>query len=219
MRSGNRWSGILSFHSRRCSCYVLCVRFQVLFLTRAGVMSLRRNRPINLPAPYLRRVWLDPSRVTDRAAYPFCLPFLHDDFELISIGPSPSSSARTAPVNPPCSKVSPCWPAMTKPAAAKVIGRSIIPTRPRRWAASFPCVSRQLAAEGHQRLVLSGRKLLFRRKISREAAGTPCSLPISFPIPTARAFCASSRSAASARASTSSTNRNPRCRRRARWNS
>jgi predicted ATPase len=42
----------------------------------------RRNRTINLPAPYLRRVWLDPSRIADRAAYPFCLPFLCDDFEL-----------------------------------------------------------------------------------------------------------------------------------------
>ena len=45
-------------------------------------MSSRRNRPINLPAPYLRRVWLEPARIADRAAYPFCLPFLHDDFEL-----------------------------------------------------------------------------------------------------------------------------------------
>jgi predicted ATPase len=45
-------------------------------------MASRRNRPINLPAPYLRRVWLDPSRVADRTAYPFCLPFLRDDFEL-----------------------------------------------------------------------------------------------------------------------------------------
>jgi predicted ATPase len=42
----------------------------------------RRNKPINLPAPYLKRVWLDPARVDDRAAYPFCLPYLHDDFEL-----------------------------------------------------------------------------------------------------------------------------------------
>jgi len=42
----------------------------------------RRNRSINLPAPYLRRVWLEPSRIADREAYPFCLPFLHDDFEL-----------------------------------------------------------------------------------------------------------------------------------------
>jgi predicted ATPase len=45
-------------------------------------MGSRRNRPINSPAPYLRRVWLEPSRIADRAAYPFCLPFLSDDFEL-----------------------------------------------------------------------------------------------------------------------------------------
>src|SRR5438874_4313938 len=45
-------------------------------------MASRRNRPINLPAPYLKRIWLDPSRVTDREAYPFCLPLLKDDFEL-----------------------------------------------------------------------------------------------------------------------------------------
>lgn len=43
----------------------------------------RKNRPVNLPAPYLRRVWLDPSQVGDRAAYPYCLPFLSDDFELV----------------------------------------------------------------------------------------------------------------------------------------
>src|ERR1700716_740092 len=45
-------------------------------------MAYRRNRPINLPAPYLKRVWLDTSRVGDPAAYPFCLPFLQRDFEL-----------------------------------------------------------------------------------------------------------------------------------------
>ncbi len=45
-------------------------------------MSSKRNRTINMPAPYLQRVWLDPSRITDREAYPFCLPFLRDDFEL-----------------------------------------------------------------------------------------------------------------------------------------
>jgi predicted ATPase len=44
-------------------------------------MASRRNRTINTPAPYLRRVWLDPSRIPDRAAYPFCLPFLRDGFE------------------------------------------------------------------------------------------------------------------------------------------
>jgi predicted ATPase len=45
-------------------------------------MASRRNRPINLPAPYLKRIWLEPSGVTNREAYPFCLPLLHDDFEL-----------------------------------------------------------------------------------------------------------------------------------------
>jgi predicted ATPase len=45
-------------------------------------VASKRNRQINLPAPYLRRVWLDPERVTDREAYPFCLPFLRDGFEL-----------------------------------------------------------------------------------------------------------------------------------------
>ncbi|KJC35770.1 ATP-binding protein [Bradyrhizobium sp. LTSP885] len=42
----------------------------------------RRNRPINMPAPYLRRVWLDPARIANRDAYPFVLPLLRDDFEL-----------------------------------------------------------------------------------------------------------------------------------------
>jgi predicted ATPase len=45
-------------------------------------VSARRNRNIRLPAPYLRRIWLDAGRVTDRAAYPFCLSYLRDDFEL-----------------------------------------------------------------------------------------------------------------------------------------
>jgi predicted ATPase len=42
----------------------------------------RRAREINLPAPYLKRLWLDAARIKNREAYPFCLPFLGDDFEL-----------------------------------------------------------------------------------------------------------------------------------------
>ena len=45
-------------------------------------MSRRSGRSIKLPAPYLRRVWLDPSQVHDCEAYPFCLPIFPDDFEL-----------------------------------------------------------------------------------------------------------------------------------------
>jgi predicted ATPase len=45
--------------------------------------SRRSNRVINLPAPYLRRVWLDASRVTEPESYPFCLPlFRKGDFDL-----------------------------------------------------------------------------------------------------------------------------------------
>jgi predicted ATPase len=42
----------------------------------------RKNRTINMPAPYLRRVWLEPERVNDAQAYPFCLPFLRDGLDL-----------------------------------------------------------------------------------------------------------------------------------------
>ena len=42
----------------------------------------RRSKPINLPAPYLKRIWLEPSRIANREAYPFCLPLFRDEFEL-----------------------------------------------------------------------------------------------------------------------------------------
>jgi predicted ATPase len=42
----------------------------------------RKQRPSSLPAPYLKRVWLDPSSIGDRSSYPFSLPFLQEDFAL-----------------------------------------------------------------------------------------------------------------------------------------
>ena len=45
-------------------------------------MASGRKRPINLRAPYLKRVWLDPARVGDANAYPFSLPFLRGGFDL-----------------------------------------------------------------------------------------------------------------------------------------
>ncbi len=45
-------------------------------------MAWKSKRDIRMPAPYLRRLWLDVSRIPDREAYPFCLPFLTDGFEL-----------------------------------------------------------------------------------------------------------------------------------------
>jgi predicted ATPase len=42
----------------------------------------RRNRKSRLPAPYLKRIWVDTERVPDPEAYPFCLPFLRNGFDL-----------------------------------------------------------------------------------------------------------------------------------------
>jgi predicted ATPase len=42
----------------------------------------RKRRPIDLPAPYLKRVWLDKARVPDASAYPFCLPLFRPEFAL-----------------------------------------------------------------------------------------------------------------------------------------
>jgi predicted ATPase len=35
-----------------------------------------------MPAPYLKRIWIDSARVPDPEAYPFCLPYLQGEFEL-----------------------------------------------------------------------------------------------------------------------------------------
>lgn len=45
-------------------------------------MANRRSRTINLPAPYLQRVWLDRDKIGDPDAYPFCLPFLQKEFDV-----------------------------------------------------------------------------------------------------------------------------------------
>jgi predicted ATPase len=42
----------------------------------------RKNRIINLSAPYLKRIWIEADRISDRDAYPFCLPFLRDGLDI-----------------------------------------------------------------------------------------------------------------------------------------
>ena len=63
-------------------CSVCCVTTTPDLAAVWGPVSSRNKRAINLPAPYLKRLWLDPARIPDRTAYPYCLPFLGDDFEL-----------------------------------------------------------------------------------------------------------------------------------------
>lgn len=43
---------------------------------------MRRSSQTRLPAPFLRRIWLDREAVPNADAYPWCLPFLREDFEL-----------------------------------------------------------------------------------------------------------------------------------------
>src|SRR5262250_2665069 len=42
----------------------------------------RKSRTIKLPAPYLKRIWLDKERVSDASAYAFCLPLFASEFAL-----------------------------------------------------------------------------------------------------------------------------------------
>lgn len=41
----------------------------------------RKRTVTQLPAPYLKRVWLDKERVPDASRYPFCLPLFARDFD------------------------------------------------------------------------------------------------------------------------------------------
>lgn len=44
--------------------------------------SRRKSRDICLPAPYLKRLWLDPALVTAPGVYPFSLPLFRNGFEM-----------------------------------------------------------------------------------------------------------------------------------------
>ena len=179
-------------------------------------MSSKRNRDIRMPAPYLRRIWLDPSRIEDRAAYPFCLPFLHDDFELsfdqpitIIVGENGTGKSTLLEGIAVLAGYDEAgggkgYGPVDRSQATEVMGGELsealraswLPKITKGWffrAESFFSVARYLDEVGSL-------------------------LPTSSPIRTARAFCDSSRSVARSRASSSSTNRKPRCRPRARWN-
>lgn len=45
-------------------------------------MGRRKPHQTSLPPPFLKRVWLDRSRVEDWEEYPFCLPIFRDEFDL-----------------------------------------------------------------------------------------------------------------------------------------
>ena len=168
-------------------------------------MSSRRNRPINLPAPYLKRVWLEPSRIPDREAYPFCLPFLNDDFELsfdrsITIIVGENGTGKSTLVEGLA-----VMAGYDEAGGGKGYDRRSLRPLEAMGGQLSERISRKLVAEDHQWLVLRAESFFSVARYLDEA-GEPLRR-ISCRTRTARVFCASSRNAASARASTSSTSR------------
>lgn len=132
-------------------------------------MASRQKRPINLPAPYLRRIWLEPSRIADRAAYPFCLPFLLDDFELsfdrsITIIVGENGTGKSTLLE---------GIAVLAGYDEAGGGKGYMPVDHSNaieaMGGKLGRAAGELAAEGHQWLVLSGREFLFNRPISRRS--------------------------------------------------
>jgi hypothetical protein len=89
----------------------------------------RKQRVINLPAPYLRRIAIDTGSVSEPQVYPFCLPLFKDGFAFDFKRAITIIVGETAPANRRCLKASLCWPGSTKRAAPKAIGRWIILVR------------------------------------------------------------------------------------------
>ena len=186
-------------------------------------MSYKRN--IRLPAPYLKRVWLDPSRIADRAAYPFCLPFLQDDFELsfdrpITIivgenGTGKSTFLEGVAVLAGYDEAGggKGYMPVDHSKALEKMGGQLSSALRASWLPKSP-TDGSFAPRAFSRL-----RDTRTRSISKIfPAFPPVPRLTSSRIPTARVFCDSSKNAAGSRAFLSSTNRNRRCRRRARSN-
>ena len=186
----------------------------------------KRNREINLPAPYLKRLWIDPARVPDREAYPFSLPFLADDFELrferavtIVVGENGTGKSTllegiAALAGYDGAGGGKGYRTVDHSDALEVMGGELsdalraswLPKITNGWffrAESFFSVARYLDKAA---------------KDDPFGGPPPDFLSHSHGETMARASCASSRSAASGRASSSSTSRNPPCRPRVRSN-
>ena len=182
-----------------------------------------KGRPIRLPAPYLKRVWLDQSRVPDAAAYPFCLPFLNNGFELdfdhaitVIVGENGTGKSTLLEGIAALAGYDEAgggkgYRPVDHSRALEVMGGSLAQALRASWlpkitngwffrAESFFSVARYLDEAAPE---------------SRSADRRP----IFYPIRMAKDFCGSSRSAAAGKASSSSMSRNRHCRRRGRSSS
>ena len=129
-------------------------------------MSGSRRKPIALPAPYLRRLWLDETHISERNSYPFCLPIFAKGFDLSF------DSAITIIVGENGTGKSTILEGIAALAGYDDAGggKGYMPLdhtgavdEGRRH--SRKGASSQLAAEDNERLVLQGRELLFAHEI------------------------------------------------------
>jgi hypothetical protein len=182
-------------------------------------MSSRKKRDSNLPAPYLKRLWLDPERIPDREAYPFCLPFLSDHFELRF------ERAITIIVGENGTGKSTLLEGIAELAGYDGAGggKGYMTVDHSDALEAMGATSRtrcaQVGCRRSPKVGSSARRVSSRwRDISIGPPATSEKLDLTFSrILTVKVFCASSTSAAIARASTFSTSRNRRCRPYAKW--
>ena len=186
-------------------------------------MASRRNRPINLPAPYLKRIWLEPSRITDREAYPFCLPLLRDDFELkfdkaitIIVGENGTGKSTLLEGIAVLAGYDEAgggkgYMPVDHSGALEKLGGSLSSALRASW---LPRITNGWFFRAESFFSIA-------RYLDKAALDDPFGPPppASCPIRMAKAFCVSSKSVASGKASSSLTNRSPLCRPHARWNS
>ena len=179
-----------------------------------------KRREINLPAPYLKRLWLDVSRIPDRAAYPFCLPFLADDFELhferaitIIVGENGTGKSTLLEGIAALAGYDEAgggkgYTPVDHADALEVMGGGLSKALRASW---LPKITNGWFFRAESFFSVA-------RYLDKAALEDPFHPPPPdfCRIPTAKAFCASSTNAASARVSSSSTSRNRRCRRRGR---
>jgi len=179
-----------------------------------------KRREINLPAPYLRRLWLDPARIPDREAYPFCLPFLADDFELrferaitIIVGENGTGKSTLLEGIAALAGYDEAgggkgYTPVDHADALEVMGGGLSKALRASW---LPKITNGWFFRAESFFSVA-------RYLDKAALEDPFHPPPPdfCRIPTAKAFCASSTNAASARVSSSSTSRNRRCRRRGR---
>jgi predicted ATPase len=185
-------------------------------------MASRRNRPINLPAPYLKRVWLEPSRIANREAYPFCLPLLQDDFELsferaitIIVGENGTGKSTLLEGIAVLAGYDEAgggkgYAPVDHTDALEKMGGSLSAALRASW---LPKITNGWFFRAES--FFSVARYLDRAALDDPFGPRPLT---SSRIPTAKAFCDFSKNAASGKASSSSTSPSPRCRPRARSN-